>query len=170
MTPLSDKAIALLPCPFCGGDDLQLGNTHTPKFSVECLSCNAEVGGLYFPYRGKKDNIKFHYDPELPALSPFDATELRQMPAAYQKAAASAVEAWNRRTPVDAASHGEDEARVSVPKVPTEAMIVAGFECKAMNDLLDASHGWPYSCRETAAFVTGVYAAMIAASASGGEG
>lgn len=35
----------LLPCPFCGAEDLELVNTHTPSYWVECETCRAEAHG-----------------------------------------------------------------------------------------------------------------------------
>jgi hypothetical protein len=91
--------IELKPCPFCGSSDICLANTHTAAFWVECQTCDAEARGDAFGYRGKKENALFAYDPEAKPGTPFTATEIRQMPAAYQKAAASAIKAWNTRAP-----------------------------------------------------------------------
>lgn len=33
--------VPLLPCPFCGSSDLEVENTHTPSYTVEC-ACGAE--------------------------------------------------------------------------------------------------------------------------------
>lgn len=49
---------------------------------------------------------------------------------------------------------------------PTEDMVIAGFESEAW-DALSSSvlkrQGWPYSCRESAECVTGIFKAMLAA-------
>ena len=49
---------------------------------------------------------------------------------------------------------------------PTEDMVIAGFESGAWDALSSAvlkRQGWPYSCRESAECVTGIFKAMIAA-------
>lgn len=54
-----------------------------------------------------------------------------------------------------------------VPSDPTQSMTVAGFECDAWDELSSAvvhTGGWPFSCRESAACVTAIYKAMLAAS------
>jgi len=38
---------SLPPCPFCGGRELSLENTHTACYHVHCDSCGAEAGGDY---------------------------------------------------------------------------------------------------------------------------
>lgn len=55
---------------------------------------------------------------------------------------------------------------VPVPEEPTERMRIAGFECDAWDELGNAvlaRKGWPYSCKESAQCVSGIYKAMIAA-------
>ncbi|WP_223501764.1 hypothetical protein [Serratia sp. JSRIV006] len=60
----------------------------------------------------------------------------------------------------------DDKARIaelSAPE-PTEDMVIAGFECDAMQELCYATNkekGWPYSCREAAELVTEIYKAMV---------
>lgn len=52
------------------------------------------------------------------------------------------------------------------PIEPTEKMVIHGFESNAMDALADAvneANGWPYSCRESAECVKGIYKAMLAA-------
>ena len=61
----------LLPCPFCGGDDLEVGNTHTPSYTVECVSCGAQGGDC----KSGKGRSK----------------------AAHRGAFLSAIRAWNTR-------------------------------------------------------------------------
>ncbi|UAN64278.1 hypothetical protein [Serratia sp. JSRIV006] len=54
-----------------------------------------------------------------------------------------------------------------VPVEPTESMVIDGFESEAWDALGDAvldKKGWPYSCRESAECVTGIFKAMLAAS------
>ncbi|WP_145567465.1 hypothetical protein [Yersinia aleksiciae] len=49
---------------------------------------------------------------------------------------------------------------------PTEGMVIAGFESGAWNALSSAvlkHQCWPYSCRESAECVTGIFKAMLAA-------
>ncbi|UAN49953.1 hypothetical protein KGP26_19595 [Serratia sp. JSRIV002] len=53
-----------------------------------------------------------------------------------------------------------------VPVEPTEDMVIDGFESEAFNALADAvldKKGWPYSCRESAECVKGIFQAMLAA-------
>lgn len=53
-----------------------------------------------------------------------------------------------------------------VPVEPTENMVIDGFESEAFEALADAvqdEKGWPYSCRESAECVTGIFKAMLAA-------
>jgi glutathione S-transferase len=40
----------LKPCPFCGGSDLEVANTHTASYWVECM-CGAQRGGT--PQNGR---------------------------------------------------------------------------------------------------------------------
>lgn len=68
---------SLKPCPFCGSTDLELGNTHTPYYSVQCTTCSAEVHGAYSygnRIRSAVNCLRVH-----------------------RKAFNSAVEAWNNR-------------------------------------------------------------------------
>ena len=83
----------LVPCPFCGSEDLELSNTHTPYFSVECQECGAEVHGECI---GKHSATHFSYSTE-----PRGQLEANYygLPINYAKAARSAVAAWNRRDP-----------------------------------------------------------------------
>ena len=59
----------VLRCPFCGGDDIELKNTHTASYWIEC-KCGAEMHGRPFPGHGLKS---------------------------HEKAKASAIEKWNDR-------------------------------------------------------------------------
>ena len=34
---------AMKPCPFCGHRDVELANTHTPYYWMECRSCGCEI-------------------------------------------------------------------------------------------------------------------------------
>lgn len=68
---------AVLPCPFCGGSNIELCNTHTPSYWMECQDCEAQAHGRYGP-----DLVpRSHYG------------SLRQ----HEAAAESAINAWNRR-------------------------------------------------------------------------
>ena len=70
---LEDKDITA-PCPFCGGFEYELLNTHTPSYMIEC-PCGAEMHGEYF-------------DPGHTGAHAF---------AAHKKAKASTIARWNRR-------------------------------------------------------------------------
>ncbi len=50
---------------------------------------------------------------------------------------------------------------------PTEEMVIAGFESEAWDALRSACDTWPYSCREAAECVRGIYKAMRAARGEG---
>lgn len=68
----------LLPCPFCGKDDaLEICNTHTPVFWIEC-ECGAERHGEYIDGAGNT------------------STKAEAL-ANYTKALVSAVNNWNTR-------------------------------------------------------------------------
>lgn len=81
----------LLPCPFCGGTDLIVGNTHTPSFSVDCQECEAQVHGEYFE---SKEPAYVHYDSD-PVSQNTHTPET--LPPAYKKAYDSAIQKWNTR-------------------------------------------------------------------------
>lgn len=93
----------LKPCPFCGSTDIDLSNTHTAAFSVECNDCGAEAHGEYF--EGPRAAKHIHY-------SPFPQSDhegdYHQLPENYRLAADSAVAAWNRRTSAPAGLSTED--------------------------------------------------------------
>jgi hypothetical protein len=42
-----ETTVQLLPCPFCGSRELEMFNTHTPSFSVECLGCGGSACGAH---------------------------------------------------------------------------------------------------------------------------
>jgi len=53
----------LTQCPFCGGDDIELENTHTPSYWMECQNpdCQAQVHGAYgSQLEGKISEMKRH--------------------------------------------------------------------------------------------------------------
>ncbi len=66
------------PCPFCGGDNLDLHNTHTACYTVECISCGANVTGKSFGTNRRSEDLT-----------------LRD----HRNAKSSALAAWNRRAP-----------------------------------------------------------------------
>lgn len=80
----------LAPCPFCGSEELELCNTHSPSFWVEC-ECGVEVHGEAFATRTSQS---YSAEPEGPNEA--DYAGLRPI---FRKAADSAIAAWNRRQP-----------------------------------------------------------------------
>lgn len=69
---------ALKPCPFCGGEDLRLENTHSAMYWVLCVSCNTQ---------------KFDDEIEDAGKAQSEA-ELIQ---AHEEAMRMAAEGWNQR-------------------------------------------------------------------------
>jgi len=67
---LEDESVR--SCPFCGSGDIDLCNTHTALYWMECQSCGAQVDG-----KNRGD------------LDPGDECHL--------EAARSALETWNHR-------------------------------------------------------------------------
>ena len=61
----------LKPCPFCGAEDIELTNTWTACYWVQCLSCGASAFGEGYP---DSDSLEDH-----------------------KEAAKEAIEAWNQR-------------------------------------------------------------------------
>ncbi|MDE2098435.1 MAG: Lar family restriction alleviation protein [Patescibacteria group bacterium] len=78
--------MTLLKCPFCGSSSLQIGNTHTPSYWVECEDCGAAVYGKGYPY-SKKEHSGFH------SHLLYGTT----LPKPYVLARMAAIKAWNRR-------------------------------------------------------------------------
>lgn len=68
----------LLPCPFCGGRDLSIVNTHSPAYWVTCVTCNAE----------KHCDNKIRRADQRTKASAF---------AAHEAAAERAIAGWNTR-------------------------------------------------------------------------
>ena len=68
-------------CPFCGSADLELHNTHTAYYCVECNECGAQVSGKPFGTRLPSNKLTM---------------------ANHRRAKASALAAWNRRAPTHA--------------------------------------------------------------------
>ncbi|WP_273794610.1 hypothetical protein [Brucella intermedia] len=79
-------------CPFCGGNDVDLANTWTPSFWVECEDCSAQVHGEAFEGPDRKDRFSYAKEPSTEFEATFD-----QLYPEYQQAALSAINAWNRR-------------------------------------------------------------------------
>jgi Lar family restriction alleviation protein len=71
-----DRDDIVLPCPFCGSNDLELCNTHSASYWVECHGCGAEANGRAYgtDTRSEKLTLKQH-----------------------RQAKRSALAAWNRR-------------------------------------------------------------------------
>lgn len=46
-------------CPFCGSYDIELCNTHTPSYWVECEGCGAQIHGPHSEY---EDDARGHID------------------------------------------------------------------------------------------------------------
>lgn len=69
-----DESDRLLPCPFCGGTNLELANTWTASYWIECQDCEAQISGV--------------------AYEPNESRE------AHELSAASAIVKWNTRAVV----------------------------------------------------------------------
>lgn len=70
----------VLDCPFCGGNELEIWNTHTPHYSVRCLCCGAECPSDEDVHGG--GNIM----------------NIRSAKILHLKALESAVNNWNKRS------------------------------------------------------------------------
>ena len=84
----------LEPCPFCGSTRVELANTHTPSYWIECRKCSAQAHGNMPSGAGgqiatDRDALRFHL-----------------------RAIRSAVRAWNRR------SIEHDRSHDSAPRAP----------------------------------------------------
>jgi hypothetical protein len=93
--------------------------------------------------------------------------------AAQQKRIKREIFTAALRAALAAAQPAIPEGYALVPLEPTEEMRVAGFESEAMDALSSAAvrkGGWPYTCRQSADCVAGVYRAMLAAAPAGGTG
>ena len=69
----------LRPCPFCGSEDLELSNTHTPYYAARCNECGTEgptprMGDAWNRRMGRAATERLHRE-------------------AFQ----AAVRAWNKR-------------------------------------------------------------------------
>ena len=62
----------LLPCPFCGSEDVELQNTHTASFWVKCNQCEAEAHGQYVEGPMRDDKFIFSTYPQGPHEVRFD--------------------------------------------------------------------------------------------------
>lgn len=90
MTAPNEK---LRACPFCGHTNVELANTWTPSFWVECEDCCAQVHGVAMP---QKDDDCCHYSADPQAEH---ERKYADLPEHYREAADDAIWAWNRRTP-----------------------------------------------------------------------
>lgn len=68
----------LEPCPFCGGDHLEVYNTHTASYGVRCHACDAQKDGVVV------ESAEW-------AMNESDLI------AAHQQALQLAVTGWNKR-------------------------------------------------------------------------
>jgi len=71
-----DIRVKLLPCPFCGSSDVELANTWTPSYWVECNVCEARAGCAHEKFKSNADA--------------FDKKR-------HRKAAKASAVAWNSR-------------------------------------------------------------------------
>jgi hypothetical protein len=65
----------VLPCPFCGAAEVELRNTHTAAYWIECW-CSAQVHGIQFGGDVPSEKLTM---------------------GAHMAAKDSAIERWNRR-------------------------------------------------------------------------
>jgi hypothetical protein len=65
-----------LPCPFCASITIELRNTHTASYWMECGDCGAQVHG-----EARGENLQSHKIPV----------------RLHEDAAATALRAWNTR-------------------------------------------------------------------------
>lgn len=65
-------------CPFCGGDHLEVYNTHNASYGVRCHACTAQIDGVV-------------------AESAEWVMNESDLIAAHQEAFQSAVSVWNKR-------------------------------------------------------------------------
>lgn len=81
--------------------------------------------------------------------------------------AESHIKPWNKDYWIKEIYTTPQFSSPEIPKDwPTEDMVIAGFESGAWDALSSAvlkRQGWPYSCRESAECVTGIFKAMLAA-------
>lgn len=68
------KNDVLRPCPFCGGTEQELCNTHMPYYWIAC-ACGAEVSGKSYGTSGRVAPTEKH----------------------HRQAATSAIRRWNTR-------------------------------------------------------------------------
>lgn len=74
---MSELKIALLPCPFCGGEAQVInyvGGGDNNKVNVVCNRCGAESKRLLPPWNGESDDMDI-----------------------YKRTQTRAIEMWNRR-------------------------------------------------------------------------
>jgi Lar family restriction alleviation protein len=71
-------ADAVLPCPFCGSTDLELQNTHTPHYWIECQGCEAQVSD---PGHGRRNTLPAHRASKAAVLAAWNRRALPTTPA-----------------------------------------------------------------------------------------
>ena len=71
MRPTTEE---LLSCPFCGCEEAEVINTHTPSYWVECNNCNGSAHGECFNVGNKKSEKVAH---KMAFLSAIKAWNLR---------------------------------------------------------------------------------------------
>lgn len=79
----------LKPCPFCGSEDVTLGNTHTPHYRAQCEDCSAEGpdGWDYIPEEFQA------LIPKMPKKRMTKSLTMRIHKSAFE----AAIDAWNNR-------------------------------------------------------------------------
>lgn len=95
------------------------------------------------------------------------------LPIAGVPAKNAAWLAWQARAKLQLSSNSPviPDGWKLVPVELTEKMVIHGFESEAFEALTDAvldKKGWPYSCRESAECVTGIFKAMVEVAPSPG--
>lgn len=79
----------LKPCPFCGGSDITLTNTHSPHYNARCEDCSAE-GPDGWDYIPEEFQVLI---PKMPKKRMSKARTIEIHEAAFQ----AAIDAWNNR-------------------------------------------------------------------------
>jgi ribosomal protein L37AE/L43A len=55
-------------CPFCGSNNIELLNTHTPAYWIECDDCTANIHGKSYGNKKDMDDINKHRASALSAI------------------------------------------------------------------------------------------------------
>lgn len=90
--PVEMELVGLPVCPFCGSDCLEVTNTHTPCFTVECQDCGGNISGDSYT-----SEITSSKSGKL--FSGRTLTNRLKYAEAYRKAVVSAVYQWGQRGP-----------------------------------------------------------------------